>query len=98
MRAGRAAWAGSAVALLFCVAPAQDTLADLERRAADAFAKNDCAAASKLYAAALDLAKTGHQPAKSAFYDRRIGICAYRTGDIDTALSAYQSGFAMAGA
>jgi CHAT domain-containing protein/Tfp pilus assembly protein PilF len=83
---------------VLAIAPAQDTQAGLERRAADAFAKNDCAAASRLYTAALDLARASGQSAKSAFYDRRIGICAYRAGDMDGALTAYRNGLAAADA
>src|SRR5690242_20525414 len=85
--------------LVWATVAAQDTQADLERRAGDAFAKNDCAAASKLYRSALELSKSASyasQASRQALYHRRIGICAYRVGDMDTAWNSYQDGVVAA--
>src|SRR5262245_41257074 len=75
---------------------AQDSLNDLEKRAGDAFSRNDCTAAASLYRAAVEIARTAGQWNQAALYYRRIGICAYRTGDIDAAWSAYHEGSQVA--
>jgi CHAT domain-containing protein len=77
-------------------AAAQDTSASLEARAAEAFDKRDCATALRLYTAALNPAKSAAQWSKAALYYRRIGICAYRVGDIEAAWNAYHAGVGMA--
>jgi CHAT domain-containing protein len=82
--------------MVLCAATAQDTQTDLETQAAQAFDKRDCATASRLYTAALEPATATRQWSKVALYDRRIGICAYRAGDIDAAWNAYRNGVTAA--
>jgi CHAT domain-containing protein/tetratricopeptide (TPR) repeat protein len=96
MRLCRARWAGIVAQLVLCAATAQDNKSTLEARAAEAFDKRDCVTASQLYTAALEPAKSAHEWGKASLYYRRIGICAYRAGDIDAAFSAYSSGVTAA--
>jgi CHAT domain-containing protein len=60
-----------------------------EQQAADAFAKNDCGVATKLYKQALDGTT---DMSKVALFQRRLGICFYRSGDLEAAAAAYRAG------
>jgi CHAT domain-containing protein len=82
--------------LVLCIATAQDAKNILEMQAGEAFDKRDCLTASRLYTEALGPAKTAQHWAKVALYDRRIGICAYRAGDIEAAWNAYHNGVTAA--
>jgi CHAT domain-containing protein len=81
--------------VVWCAA-AQQAPPDPAAGAADAFARNDCASAVGLYQAALALQPSPPDWSKAALYNRRIGICAYRAGEIDDSLAAYQRGIAAA--
>src|SRR5205814_2192114 len=96
MQTGRAGWAILAAHVVLRAAAAQEAPAGLEARAAAAFDKRDCAAALPLYTSALEPAKAAAQWSKAALYYRRIGICAYRVGEIEAAWNAYRSGVEMA--
>ncbi len=89
--------AGLALALLAVPAgTTQDSLTDLETRAGQAFDKRDCVSASSLYQGALEIARALEDWPKAAFFLRRIGICAFRSGDIEAAFNEYTAGAAAA--
>ena len=68
------------------IASAQNTA---EQQAADAFAKNDCGLSVKFYKEAL---ASTVDPSKMALFERRLGICFYRAGDLENAVSSYRAG------
>ncbi len=88
--------AGAAFLLAVTAATAQDSLADLVKRAGQAFDQRDCTTASQLYKTALETARAAENWPKTALFQRRIGMCLYRAGDMEAAFQAYTSGIEAA--
>lgn len=72
--------------------PASPQAPDLDARAEAAFAKNDCAGAVPLFKQSLAEATASNDSKRIAQDQLRIGTCAYRQADIETAAAAHLAG------